>query len=137
MQTARKLAYKPKKEQAKANLRLITNDRKRGLSLSFLVLVFAILPTSVMFNATQQTLVTQGAIEVENLKNILEEEQTYNQKLIVEVAKLKSPERIEKIALGKIGMILPSSVNYLKIIDKKISESKLAMKNNDGGSFRD
>jgi len=127
MQTARKLTHEPNKKQVKNSLRLITNKRKRSISVGIVIVIVAALPATVMFNSVQRTLVTQNAIEIENLREILQEEQAYNQKLKVNVTRLKSPERIQEIALGKLGMIVPATVNYIKVANENISQDKLAM----------
>jgi len=127
MQTARKLTHEPNKKQVKNRLRLITNKRKRNISVGIIIVIVAALPATVMLNSVQRTLVTQNAIEIENLREILQEEQAYNQKLMVKVARLKSPERIQEIALGKLGMVAPAKVNYIKVTNENISQDKLAM----------
>ncbi|MDO8885502.1 cell division protein FtsL [Candidatus Oleimmundimicrobium sp.] len=134
MQTAKKLAHKPVKKQANKELRLITNKRKQSISLGFVVVILTILSVAILFNAVQQTLVTQNAIEIENLQEILSEEQAYNQKLGIEAAQLKSLDRIQEIALGKLGMVVPNKVRYVKISDDNI-KNKLAMRNNPHEKF--
>ncbi len=136
MQTAKKLAHRPEKKAVKRHLKLVTNRRKQDVSLGFIVMVFVALLAAVAFSAVQQTSVTQTAIEVENLQEILQEERACNQKLVIELAQLKSPERIQKIALGRLGMVVPSKVNYVKISDDNI-KNKLAMRNNHYEKFSD
>lgn len=84
-------------------------NRKRILVLFCLLLVFPILFLRIWFLSKA----VESAYETNLLmtkKESLEEE---NKKLLIEIAKLKSPERISKIAVTDLNMIRPSKVEVV------------------------
>jgi len=106
-QTKRRLkVVKPRK-------RLIMVDSASLFSL-FLFLSF-FLATGLIFNVSQRALIAQVALENKQLEDVLEKEQLKEQRLFIAKAKLNSPDRIEKIAVEKLGMICSSEVNYLEL----------------------
>ncbi|MCK4778248.1 MAG: hypothetical protein KAS39_07685, partial [Actinomycetia bacterium] len=52
-----------------------------------------------------------------------------NETLKIKVASLKSPERIEEIAVNQLGMILPADVRYvyLQENEEKVVESQVGL----------
>lgn len=94
---------------------------RRRQAYSFFVFVVAatLLTAAVMVNVSEHALIAQDAVELENLKGEVQIEQTSREDLLIQKAALESPERIEAIAVGKIGMVRPAQVDYLMLSEPR------------------
>jgi len=85
----------------------VAGEKNRGLKLSHLIFVALVFMStalvSVWFRISITNIDYQIAGEMHRRDTLLEE----NRKLKVEVATLKSPRRIESIAMTKLGMHYP------------------------------
>lgn len=117
-------------------LRLIEGKRKRALSAKILTLFMVVICLSILFNVIERTAIIENMLTEDNLINTLKEEKIYKEKLMAEIAKLKSPERIEEIALNELGMVVPEEVNYVKIVTGQKRPGELAMKSMDKPDIR-
>lgn len=100
---------------------------KPKFSLFFMIVLLA--AGVVIINLTQRALIAQNALQIERLKGRLKEVTYQNEKLIMETASLKSPERIEKIAREELGMIPPNRLGFIQMpqgLEEPIKASKTA-----------
>ena len=74
----------------------------------------ALLGTAVITNLTLRAKLTQYQMNIESIKKQIEDEKKLAGKVELEIAQLKSPNRILKIATEEIGMVKPSEVHYLE-----------------------
>ncbi len=114
MQTARKAAARP---SIRAFWVIETPKAKRRskpkFSLFFMIVLLA--AGVVIVNLTQRALIAQNALQIERLKGKLKEVTYQNEKLIIETASLRSPERIEKIAREELGMSPPIQLGFIQM----------------------
>lgn len=114
MQAARKAAERP-------SIRafwVIESPRPKGrtkprLSLFFMIVILA--AAVVILNLTQRALIAQNALQIESLKGRLKEVTYLNEKLVMQTASLKSPERIETIAREELGMVSPQQLGFIQM----------------------
>jgi len=97
-----------------------TNKRKtRSFNftnyLALLILFFAI----SFFQVCQQALVAQEAVNISNLKSELRSRENLNEKMRIESEVLKSPGRIERLAMEQ-GMVKPKVVEYIILESEKV-----------------
>ncbi len=95
----------------------------------FLVLT-GLLAAAVMANVAEHALIAQESIELESLKGELRVEQALREELLIKRAELESPERIENLAVGKLGMVKPEQVGYLYLADLKLAKVENAESRN-------
>jgi cell division protein FtsL len=97
-----------------------TDDRRpRSRRVSIILFVWfsvtlALLGTAVITNLTLRAKLTQYQMDIELIKQQIEDEKKLAGKVELEIAQLKSPNRILKIAMEEIGMVKPGEVHYLK-----------------------
>jgi len=136
MQTARKLnpADIPRK-QLRVVKKTKTRVRTPDLSsmFSFLLVSATILAVILIFNVSQRALIAQGALQNKQLKDSLEREQVRYEKLLLAKIKLAAPDRIEKRAIEKLGMLNPVEVSYLEL-PEEIDEQEEAKAESLGAS---
>ncbi|MDA8236003.1 MAG: cell division protein FtsL [Clostridia bacterium] len=85
----------------------------------FVVLVAFLL--GIFFTARYAQVAMQG-YQINALKERLTALQADNQRLEIEANKLKSLNRIEKIAMADLGMVKPEGVQFIAVEDKKLDE---------------
>lgn len=129
MQAARKM---PTARSSMRAFWVIENPQPRKsnkfrFSLFFMVVILA--AGIVIVNLSQRALITENAMQIEELKDQLKAEKYRNEKLIIETESLKSPERIEQIAREKLGMISPSKLGFIKM-PRESGENPTPPKNN-------
>jgi cell division protein FtsL len=74
----------------------------------------AIAITAVVFAVLlAQVTLAQSAFKLAELRKELLAAETKHEELLLEAAKMESPDRIEAIARNQLGMISPSSVEYI------------------------
>ncbi|MDI6799322.1 MAG: hypothetical protein QMD53_01335 [Actinomycetota bacterium] len=135
MEAARKLTSHREFEQRRS-LSLIEGDKRGTSSKKVISLLFAIICISILFNVIQRTSFIENDMTEGNLIRTLQEEKLYKKKLMAEIAQLKSSERIEEIAVNKLGMITPSEVKYVRLTSDDSSPKELAMKSGDKPNIR-
>ncbi len=96
-------------------------ERVSGISSKFAILIF-VFAFLVIFNVVQRAIITQSVFELESLKMALEQENLRQEKLKIAINTLKSPERIEKVALEKLGMVYPTQVSYIILPEELTKE---------------
>jgi cell division protein FtsL len=79
------------------------------------VLTFGVIALSAMMSLSQFALLTEGQFRMERLNSELNNINAQNERLAVEVARLKSVARIEEIAKAKLNMIEPESHQIIYI----------------------
>lgn len=84
---------------------------------AFRLFLRVVLPVSAILflNVSQRALIAQTSMDIEGLKSRIHQEQTLQENLRLERAKLGSPERIKNIALAKLKMIEAKTVSYLNL----------------------
>lgn len=75
--------------------------------------------------AAKQAQVAVTGYEVSELKQQLAILELENQELVMEVGKLKSLERIEKIALNELGLVKPEAYQLVVVESRNKSEAQL------------
>lgn len=75
--------------------------------------------------AAKQAQVAVTGYEVSELKQQLAILELENQELVMEVGKLKSLERIEKIALNELGLVKPEAYQLVVVESSNKSEAQL------------
>lgn len=77
------------------------------------LLVILILAYSIITLVNQQKVINQYNINSKELSSKIEEQQTYNEKLIAEKENVNSKEYIEQIARDRLGMYYPNEKVYI------------------------
>lgn len=98
---------KPTRRKRPSRQRVLNRTlRRKCLMVAMLFAVLAILTT-----VRSETIVTEGygLVQVRQETMRLEQE---NERLGLEIAKLKSPERIRQYAMEKLGMVMPKDVYF-------------------------
>jgi cell division protein FtsL len=118
-QTARKLKPQvaPRKRQQLRVVKAKTQLRMPDLSsmFSFLLVAAVMMAGILIFNVSQRALIAQGALQNERLRSAYEKEQIKHQTLLMTKTELSAPDRIEQIAVEKLGMTNPCEVSYLEL----------------------
>lgn len=133
----RQLSVAPKERAPKQRAK----QRRRGSTLAqvfpFFVVLAIALAAVLLINSAQKALIAQGSVDLERLKGEYLSAKELNETLKVERAKLISPERIEQVAMGKLKMVKPAKVSYIKLEPAKAAnKDSLAMAGGTGtGSF--
>lgn len=83
----------------------------------FLKFVIIIMACAIMFLGylAERAVLSQNESRIHRSKQelrVLEEEY---QNLLINTARLKSPERIEKVAIEQLGMVVPSHISYIQL----------------------
>jgi len=88
------------------------------------LLVFLSLALAVIINVSQQALIVEKSLRAERLRRVIQAEQIRQEKLSIEVMRLKSPPNIENRARKQLGMIIPTETIYIKLPDKPVLAEK-------------
>ena len=91
------------KLKVKTNVEL----RNKCLILVSLILFLA------MVTMVRSEMVIRNGYELVELKGQVNKLDQDNERLKLDIAKLKSPERIQTIAVGKLGMTIPQNVYFV------------------------
>ena len=94
-------------------VREIDREQKREFLRTSCVAVLIV--AMGLFAAWQHFKIVQNGYEVQRLERARSDEEVLNRKLRLEVEMLRSPKRIERIALGKLHMVLPTPNDTLVI----------------------
>lgn len=93
----------------------VVKARHRSLGVTTVVVV--VLAIFVLFGVVGfQALIVRNQNDLDQLTSRVHEEQLVNQRLRLQVAELRSPDRIRFAALATLGMIQPAEVTYLEPI---------------------
>jgi cell division protein FtsL len=76
-----------------------------GGAIALAAVVFAVL--------LAQVILAQSAFKLAELRKDLVAAETQHEELLLQAAKMESPDRIESIARNQLGMIDPNSVEYI------------------------
>lgn len=133
MQTARKFKSEvaPKKQPRK-QLKVVKARSRAQMPdsssmFSFFLMFATVLAAILIVNVSQRALIAQGALQNKQLKDTFEKEELRQQNLFVAKTELCAPDRIEKIAIEKLGLVNPADVSYLEL-PNKIDRQKEAAK---------
>lgn len=86
-------------------------------SLGVTTVIIGMLAVFVLFGVVGfQALIVRNQNDLDQLTSRVHEEQRVNQRLRLQVAELKSPERIRFAAIATLGMVQPAKVTYLEPI---------------------
>ncbi len=78
------------------------------INLPYLAAVMVILTLLSIFHVWSRAEVIALSLGISDSARLAKEEQQENQRLRLEVASLKTPSRIERLAKGELGMALPT-----------------------------
>lgn len=99
---------KPIVREANVKVQPVVNKKLRRQCLIF-ILVFAAL--SMLTTLRSETIVTDGYALVQ-AKVQAEQLEKENERLNLEIAQMKSPQRIQEIAVNDLGMVAPKEVYF-------------------------
>jgi cell division protein FtsB len=83
-----------------------------------------------LLNLSEKALVTQNTYRIERMKQTLETVRASQEKLRTEITFLKTPERIQKVATGKLSMVTPTEITFISLPagEESISYARLTSK---------
>lgn len=81
---------------------------KRGEMFQYLIVVMVILTAVSIFHVWSRVKIIDVNIRIAEANKVLKLQKEENERLKVEVASLKNPARIEALAKGELGMVLPA-----------------------------
>lgn len=84
-------------------------DRERHLDMWRSVAVGVFLVTVLLFSAWQHFELLRHGYRIEEMQKARAAEEEVHRHLQLEIDTLRSPKRIERIATGRLGMVMPSS----------------------------
>ncbi|GFP20802.1 hypothetical protein HKBW3S06_00029 [Candidatus Hakubella thermalkaliphila] len=99
----------------------------RGYFFGIFVLTTVYLGFLALAHVALQAQIMENGLRLNSLKNEISRVQDENTRLSLELAELKSPQRIITIAKDKLGMVMPDEVKYLSVENQgkgKIEEVK-------------
>lgn len=106
--------------EAPSGLRIIRRKRlnlieRVGMSRMIpYIIAGAIVTTALVFAVLlAQVVLAQSAFKLAELRKDVVAAETKHEELLLEVAKMESPDRIEAIARNQLGMTSPHSVEYI------------------------
>lgn len=89
-------------------------SKKRALpSFTLFIFLVTFFSSLVMINVCLHAFIAQDSMHIEKLNQRFEKEKLEKERLSLKKTFLTAPKRIEKIAVEKLGMIAPSSINYV------------------------
>lgn len=91
------------------NLDLKINNEFRNKCLILISLILFL----AMVTMVRSEMVVNNGYELVQLKGQVNKLDQDNERLKLDIAKLKSPERIQTIAVGKLGMTIPQNVYFV------------------------
>lgn len=119
---ARKLKIKERKIE-EPELRLVkggtgrktSKKSTRGYFFRIFVLTTVYLGLLAFAHVALQAQIMENGLRLNSLKNEISRVQDENTRWSLELAELKSPQRIITIARDKLGMVMPDEVEYLSV----------------------
>ena len=94
-------------------VREVDRDRHREMWRSTLIGAFLVLV--LLFSAWQHFELLRHGYRLEEMQRERANEEAINRHLRLEIEKLRSPERIERMATGKLRMVAPSAEDAIVI----------------------
>lgn len=92
--------------------RRLARRRARITTFVLVALTFGVMFVSVSLRIMQ----AQDQVNIDSLESAVNQAQTDNQRLRLEVARLESPQRIVDEARARLGMVPPATVTYLAAV---------------------
>lgn len=86
----------------------------KGLNMGFLFLVFLFLACTGVFMLVQHQFTVRSDLKRRGLESRIEDEKAKQESLRLNLARLKSPGRVARIATDELGLADPGGVIYLK-----------------------
>lgn len=87
--------------------------------------ILVIIGLTAFTRVYQQALVAQNGIEIARLKSDIREETRVGKTLKIERMLLKSPARLERLAVTDLGMVKPTKVTYIILPAGMVAKSKI------------
>jgi cell division protein FtsL len=102
----------PQEEQVEKNVTAPKTRPDSGLKRKYLQLIVLLAAVAMIVTVQSESLVRSGynLVELKQQAAKLEKE---NELLRLDIAKMKSPERIEQIATQNMGMVVPKNTYYV------------------------
>lgn len=137
MQAVRKEAYYRSREAP--SLRVVSRKKARAKISPFgrFVLLFVLLAAVIFFHLCQRVQIAQDVSACERLKGLIQAEQIRHEKLVFEAVASKSPERIEKIAIERLGMVKPVEISYITLPEEVKQADEIVLASAASASQRD
>lgn len=101
--------------KGKVSLRVLKKEKARISTFGWFVFCVLLLAATVFFNLCQRVQIAQDVATEERLKIAIQQEELRQEKLVLQLVALKSPERIEKMALEKLGLVAPTEICYITL----------------------
>lgn len=109
---ARRLEQPRQTTRRKTSRRRRPQPRRASTFSLFLSVVFLITFLASV-NVTFQGLIAQDSLHLAKIEELLQSEKEKNERLKVEILKLKSPQYLEEVARVELGMVEPEKVRYI------------------------
>lgn len=87
---------------------------RKGLTFGFLMLVLAVLAGTGVFMVAMQQGAVSSDLRSRKIEQQIAAEKAMQKSMRLEIARLKSPGRVTRIAMDELGLIEPEAVIYLK-----------------------
>ena len=101
----------PVQEQLPKNVAVVSPRPDTSLKRNYLLFVLFV-AAAAMLITMQNEMITRAGYDLVELKAQVVKVEKDNEILRLDIAKLKSPDRIQQIATGKLGMIVPQQTFY-------------------------
>ncbi len=106
--------------QARAELKVV-RGKKRGLiqrrasrRVAPVFVIGAILIAATIFTVLlEQVVLAQAGFKMDKMRDEIVQAETENAQLVLKVAKMSASERIERVAIRRLGMVKPKDVHYI------------------------
>ncbi len=103
----------------------------RQLRTRFFALIL-LLAVMAMILTFQNSLIVKNGYEVVKLKSDVVKMEKDNELLQLDIAKMKSPQRIQTIATKDLGMVAPQTIYHASGGTKKVSDMTVAQQQSNG-----
>ena len=118
--SARARQLQDARSQAHPGLRLVRRRSrrliKRGVERRFAPVVIAVVifVTAAVFGVLlERVVLSQSAFELARIRERIAKEEARHEELLLEAARLESPARVENYARTALGMVDPTTVEYI------------------------
>lgn len=106
--------------------RLIKRSAQRRIA-PMVVLLLIMFAATVFTVVLEQVMLAQSGFQMSRLRQEITEAETRYGELVLTAAKLGSSERIERVAMERLGMVYPEQVQYIVAdVGAKHARSRLA-----------
>jgi cell division protein FtsL len=92
----------------------------------FLLLAVAVLSVLAVVNLSFRAVNTESGYRLQRIKNEIAQNKADQERLKLDIARLTSPERIQRVAIEKLAMTVPEEISFLSLPNGKTSPKNFA-----------